>query len=94
MSANLRFPDDFVAVSSDPRVSAASDVLVGGQGLPSDPAKGIGMLLEAMGQGSGAAAERLAVLAALGVARPSDWIEAINLLVRAPSLGVGLLRAS
>jgi prolyl 4-hydroxylase len=87
MSANLRFPDDFVALTNDPRVIAANDVLVGGQGRPSDPAKGIGLLLEAMSQGSGAAAERLAVLAALGVARPSDWIEAINLLVRAAELG-------
>jgi prolyl 4-hydroxylase len=87
MSANLRFPDDFVAASGDPRVIAASDVVVGGPGLPSDPAKGIGMLLEAMGQGSGAAAERLAVLAAIGVSRPPDWIEAVNLLVRAAELG-------
>ncbi len=45
------------------------------------------MLLDAMAAGSGAAAERLAVLAAIGVARPSDWIEAVNLLVRAAELG-------
>ena len=87
MSANLKFPDDFVEVGGDPRVAAASDTLVGGQGRSSDPAKGIGMLLSAMGQGSGAAAERLAVLAAIGVARPPDWIEAVNLLVRASELG-------
>jgi prolyl 4-hydroxylase len=87
MSANLTFPDDFMVVSADPRVSAASDALVGAPGRPSDPAKCIGMLLAAMGQGSGAAAERLAVLAAIGVARPSNWIEALNLLVRAAELG-------
>jgi TPR repeat protein len=45
------------------------------------------MLMAAMGEGSGAAAERLAVLAALGVARPSDWVEAINLLVMAAERG-------
>lgn len=87
MSANLIFPDDFMVASADPRVFAASNTLVGGPGRPGDPAKAIGMLLAAMGQGSGAAAERLAVLAALGVARPADWIEAINLLVRAAELG-------
>jgi len=72
---------------ADHRVVSACDILIGGAGRPGDPAKAIQMLLAAMGAGSGAAAERLAVLAAIGVARPSDWVEAINLLVRAAEQG-------
>ena len=87
MSASTKFPDDFVSVAPDTKVSAASAVLIGGAGRPGDPARAIQMLMAAMGEGSGAAAERLAVLAALGVARPSDWVEAINLLVMAAERG-------
>ncbi|OYW43389.1 MAG: hypothetical protein B7Z38_01835 [Rhodobacterales bacterium 12-64-8] len=72
---------------ADHRVVSACDILIGGAGRPGDPAKAIQMLLAAMRAGSGAAAERLAVLAAIGVARPSDWVEAINLLVRAAEQG-------
>jgi prolyl 4-hydroxylase len=87
MSASTKFPDDFVSVAPDTKVSAASAVLIGGAGRPGDPARAIQMLMAAMGEGSGAAAERLGVLAALGVARPSDWVEAINLLVMAAERG-------
>lgn len=87
MSANPTFPDEFITVEPDPHASAATHVLVGGQRRPADPAKAIPMLLEAMAAGSGAAAERLAVLAAIGVARPSNWVESINLLVRSAELG-------
>ena len=67
---------------ADPRVVSACDILIGAPGCPGDPAKAIQLLMAGMSAGSGAATERLAVLAAIGVARPSDWIEAINLLVR------------
>ncbi len=72
---------------ADPRVVSACDMLIGGADRPGDPAKAIQMLLAAMAAGSGAATERLAVLAAIGVSRPSDWVEAINLLVLAAELG-------
>ncbi|MEZ6031267.1 MAG: 2OG-Fe(II) oxygenase [Hyphomonadaceae bacterium] len=68
-------------------MSAANAVLIGAEDRPGDPAEAIRMLLDAMARGSGAAAERLAVIAAIGVARPSNWIEAINLLVRSAELG-------
>jgi prolyl 4-hydroxylase len=87
MSASTKFPDDFVSVAPDTKVSAASAVLIGGAGRPGDPVRAIQMLMAAMADGSGAAAERLAVLAAIGVARPSDWVEAVNLLVMAAERG-------
>ncbi len=87
MGANPTFPNEFMAAAPDTKVSAATAVLVGGEGRPSDPVRAIPMLLSAMAGGSGAAAERLAVLAAMGVARPSNWVEAINLLVKAAELG-------
>lgn len=87
MSANTKIPDNFVSAPPDPKVAAASDVLIGGAGRPGDPARAIQMLMAAMAAGSGAAADRLAVLAAIGVARSSDWVEAINLLVMAAERG-------
>jgi predicted 2-oxoglutarate/Fe(II)-dependent dioxygenase YbiX len=87
MSASTKFPHDFVNGAPDAKVFAACDVLIGAAGRPGDPARAIPMLMAAMNAGSGAAAERLAVLAAIGVARPSDWVEAINLLVMAAERG-------
>lgn len=87
MSANPTFPDDFVTPGEDAGVSAANTVLIGVEERPCDPAEAVRILLDAMARGSGAAAERLAVIAAIGVARPSNWIEAINLLVRSAELG-------
>ena len=41
----------------DPRVVQACRVLIGGEGLPANPAAAVGMLFAAVEQGSGAAAE-------------------------------------
>jgi hypothetical protein len=71
----------------DPRVADANRMLIGGEGRQADPVKAIGMLQTAVQQGSGHAAERLAVIAAIGVARPSNWIDALNWLVKAAELG-------
>ena len=87
MSAKPTFSNEFVSSPADRRVVSACKILIGGPGRPSDPAKAIQMFLAAMGEGSGAATERLAVLAAMGVARPPDWVEAINLLVRSAEQG-------
>ena len=87
MSANPKFLDNFLIASEDSRVAMATDVLIGGPDRPADPVAAIQMLLDAMAAGSGWAAERLAVLAAVGVARPSNWAEAVNLLIRSAELG-------
>lgn len=75
--------------TADPRIAAASGVLLGEAGRASDPVGATRMFRALAQQGVGAAAERLAVLAAAGVARPSDWAEAMNWLVRAAELGHG-----
>ncbi len=83
MTAN---PDNS-AVERDERVVAANSILVGGGGQPADPARATGLYREAMAAGSGAAAERLAVLAAMGVGRPASWAEALDRLAEAAELG-------
>jgi predicted 2-oxoglutarate/Fe(II)-dependent dioxygenase YbiX len=67
-------------------VLAADRVLMGADG-PADPVAAHQMYEAAVKQGSGAAAERLAVLAAVGVARDADWKEALDHLARAAELG-------
>ena len=71
----------------DPRIVAANRVLLGGEGRPANPVAAATMYRAAVGQGSGAAAERLAVLAASGVVRQANWAEAIGWLVKAADLG-------
>jgi predicted 2-oxoglutarate/Fe(II)-dependent dioxygenase YbiX len=68
---------------ADPRVAEANQLLVAA-GEPEAAAK---LYAEAVEAGSGAAAERLAVLAAIGVARNADWKEALDHLARSAELG-------
>lgn len=71
----------------DERISAADRVLVGGQGELADPLGATSLYKAALEQGSGGAAARLAVLAAVGVARPADWTEALDRLAEGAELG-------
>lgn len=72
----------------DPRVAEANAILVGGQGRLPDPVQAAALYRDAMAAGSGAAAERLAVMAAAGVARPPSWAEALDRLADAAELGL------
>jgi hypothetical protein len=72
--------------SSDVRVAAADRILSGADGAP-DPETAGRLYGEAAEAGSGAAAERLAVLTAMGVARPADFGKALELLAQSADLG-------
>lgn len=71
----------------DGRIIAANALLVGGQGRAPDPVSATHMYRAAMASGSGEAAERLAVMAAAGVARPVHWVEALDRLADAAEMG-------
>jgi prolyl 4-hydroxylase len=79
-------PSDPSIEAEDPRVGAADRVLVGKNGLDAQPEEATRLYREAMEAGSGPAAARLAVLAAVGVARPADWNEALDRLADAAEL--------
>jgi prolyl 4-hydroxylase len=66
---------------------AANRLLVGNGGLGADPVAATQLYEEAAAGGSGAAATRLAVLAAVGVARDPSWSEALDRLTDAAELG-------
>jgi prolyl 4-hydroxylase len=68
----------------------ANRLLVGNAGIGADPVAAIKLYEEAAAGGSGAAASRLAVLAAVGVARDPDWGEALDRLTDAAELGDAL----
>lgn len=87
MSASSEKSSDFSAQALDPRVAEANRVLIGGNGRPADAPTASTLYRGLVGQGVGAAAERLAVLAAVGVAREANWQEAIGWLVKAADLG-------
>lgn len=72
--------------SSDARITAANRVLVGADGQ-ADPEVARRLYEEAAAAGSGAAAERLAVLSAIGVAQAQDFGAAFDLLARSADLG-------
>jgi prolyl 4-hydroxylase len=71
----------------DPRVAEINRVLVGEAGRPANAVAAFTMFRGAVGQGNGAAAERLAALAAHGVNREANWAEAMGWLVKAADLG-------
>ncbi len=87
MTANPENPYNFSASTADPRVVAANRVLIGGKGQPANPAAAVGMLFAAVDSGSGAAAERLAVMLAVGVGQKADWAGAMNWLIKAADMG-------
>lgn len=89
MAANPENSNNIKAPNADPRVAEANRVLIGGQGVPANPSVATAMLRAAVNQGSGAAAERLAVLMAVGVGQKADWVGAMNWLIRAADLGHG-----
>jgi hypothetical protein len=68
---------------ADPRIAEASRLLT----VAGEPEAAAKLYAEAAEAGSGAAAERLAVLAAIGVARSADWKEALDHLARSAELG-------
>ena len=93
MTANPENPYNFSVSAPDSRVDAANRVLIGGQDKPAHPAGAIGMLFAAVDSGSGAAAERLAVLLAVGVGQKADWAGAMNWLIKAADMGYGPAQA-
>jgi prolyl 4-hydroxylase len=68
------------------RVAEISRVLVG-DGRPANPVAAATLFRGAVNQGNGAAAERLAALAARGLNRDANWTEAVGWLVKAADLG-------
>lgn len=73
--------------SIDPRLAEANRVLIGDNGVSADPVGAASLYKEALEAGVGAAGVRLAVLAAVGVARPANWSEALDRLEEAAELG-------
>ena len=80
-------PSDRSEDLDDARIRAIDRVLVGANGVGAAPEEATQLYTEAMAGGSGAAAAKLAVLAAVGVARPSNWSEAFDRLADAAELG-------
>jgi prolyl 4-hydroxylase len=74
-------------MSTDELVLAAHRRLVGADGRLPDPAEAIGLYHQAALKGSGQAANRLAVIAAIGVGRAASWAEALDWLAEAARLG-------
>lgn len=69
------------------RVKEADRLLVGDENAAADPFAAAALYRQAAAEGSGAAAARAAMLAAVGVARPVDWNEALDLLLLGAELG-------
>jgi prolyl 4-hydroxylase len=80
-------PSDRSEDLDDARIRAIDRVLVGANGAGAAPEEATRLYMEAVAAGSGAAAAKLAVLAAVGVARPSNWSEALDRLADAAELG-------
>jgi prolyl 4-hydroxylase len=76
-----------MSAETDQLVLAAHRRLVGADGKLPDPAEAIELYHQAALKGSGEAANRLAVIAAIGVGRPADWGEALDWLAEAARLG-------
>ncbi len=79
----LRRPGD---QSADSALAVADGVLLGKEG-DADPQAAYALYAAAADTGSGAAAERMAVMAAMGVAQGADFGKALDLLARAGNLG-------
>jgi prolyl 4-hydroxylase len=80
-------PSDEMNAALGQQVGAADRILVGAEGVSAEPEAATRLYEEAAAAGSGAAARRLAVLAAVGVARPASWSEALDRLGDAAELG-------
>ena len=87
MTANPENSRNNSADAAHSRLMHANEVLVGVGGRASDPATATAIYRELADKGFGAAAERLAVLAAVGVGRPANWQESLVWLSRAAELG-------
>ncbi len=71
---------------ADYALAVADGVLMGREGDP-EPQAAYALYEAAADAGSGAAAERLAVMAAMGIARRADFGMALDMLARAGNLG-------
>ena len=87
MSASPEKSNQVSVSDPDPRVAEINRVLIGEGGRSADPIAAVTMLRGAVNQGSGAAAERLAALAAHGTNREANWAEAFGWLVKAADMG-------
>ncbi len=72
---------------ADDGIGAIDAVLMGEGGASPDPERATHLYETAATAGSGAAAERLAVLAALGIAQPANWELALDRLAQSAALG-------
>jgi len=72
---------------TDPRVLEADRILLTTRAGPGDPVRAAQLYAEAAAVGSGEAAERAALTAALGFGRSRDWNAAFDLLLSAAQLG-------
>ncbi len=68
-------------------LAAADQLLVGDAEVLADPESAGQLYRDAVARGSGAAASRLAMMAAVGVGRPPDWNEALDRLLEGALLG-------
>lgn len=89
MSANPEKSSDLSVQTLDPRLAEANRVLIGGNGVAANPPAAATLYRAALAAGVAAAGERLAVLAAAGPVRASNWQEAIGWLVKAADMGHG-----
>lgn len=68
-------------------IDAINRILMGDGTSPAEPEQAGKLYREAINAGNGAAAVRLAVLAALGVGQPRDFLKAFDLLAEGAELG-------
>jgi hypothetical protein len=78
--------DQSTLKGSETRLDAADRLLSGADGAP-DPEAASRLYEQEFAAGSGQAGERLAVLTAMGVARPADFKKALELLAQSAELG-------
>ncbi len=86
MTAPPEKPSQVSGQAPDPRVAEINRVLLGEAGRPANPVAAATLFRGAVNQGNGAAAERLAALAAHGISREANWSEAVGWLVKAADL--------
>lgn len=80
-----------ISGGAETNVALADRVLIGAEGL-ADPKEAVVRYARAASEGSGAAAARHALLAALGVGRTQSWTDALDLLLLGAELGDQMAR--
>ena len=87
MTAHPEKPSQVSIQAAHSRVADINRVLLGEADQSANPVAAATLFRGAVNQGNGAAAERLAALAARGMNREANWTEAVGWLAKAADLG-------